>query len=578
MKKLDNVSIRFKVLVPMLLLALMLVVVTITSISSLGSVMKASTRISEKYVDNIEQIGALSTSFQSLNRMVFASCTANDVATKKAIASESEEMKAKIDGICEVLETKISDGEQTEVYQQFQGNYLLYLDSFGKALEYSGGGQTQRAMVLANGEVTAKSNSITENLDALLELNKAALKQAVSSQAGTYQSARALGLGLLVIALVLAGCAVLICIAGIIRPMTGMNKKLNTIVDNIKSGRGDLTQRVPSHGRDEVGQLANGINTFIETLQSIMAKITDNSLQLERIVTTVLGNVTTANDNSYDISSVMEQLSASLEEVSATVAGVNENTLHVDSNVVELADASEGLLSYANEMQQRASSLETTAVANKQNTSEIISNILTKLEKAIEDSKSVSRVNDLTDEILSISSQTNLLSLNASIEAARAGDAGKGFAVVADEIRQLADSSRDAANNIQAINSMVVAAVTELVQSSDSLVKYVNENIMPDYDSFVASGRQYNKDAVHVNDIVGKFNNMSFELKDLIRNITEAIEGISKAVSESADGITNAAVNTNSLVKDITEISTEMESNSAIAGELKKEAEKFVQL
>ena len=128
MKKLDNVSIRFKVLVPMLLLALMLVVVTITSISSLGSVMKASTRISEKYVDNIEQIGALSTSFQSLNRMVFASCTANDVATKKALASESEEMKAKIDGICEVLETKISDGEQTEVYQQFQGNYLLYLE------------------------------------------------------------------------------------------------------------------------------------------------------------------------------------------------------------------------------------------------------------------------------------------------------------------------------------------------------------------------------------------------------------------------------------------------------------------
>lgn len=578
MKLLNNISIRVKVLVPIMLLVCMLVVVTGSSITSLGSVMRASTEISGNYVESIEKLGELSTAFQVLNRMVFASCTANDMGTKKSIAAESDEKMAEIEGICAELEKTITSDEEKEHYQQFQANYEAYLKSFRDALEYSSGGQTQRAMVLANGEITAKSSSITENLDKLIELNRGALNKAVDSQAAVYRSSRNLGVALLVVVLLLAVGTAVICGVGITRPMADMNKRLNVIIANIKSGKGDLTQRVEGHGKDEIGQLADGINMFIETLQSIMGKITQNSIQLEQIVATVLGNVSTANNNSCDISAVMEQLSASMQEVSATVAGVNENTMGVDSNIGELADASAGLLNYANEMQQRAADLESTAVANKQNTSEIISEILTKLEQAIEDSKSVDRVNDLTDEILSISSQTNLLALNASIEAARAGEAGKGFAVVADEIRLLADSSREAANNIQSINGMVVTAVKELVDSADSLVKYVNENVLPDYDNFVVSGKQYNEDAMHVNHIVGKFNNMSADLKGLVRDITEAVNGISAAVAESANGITTAAVNTNDLVKGITEISSEMESNSAIAGELKKEADRFVNL
>jgi methyl-accepting chemotaxis protein len=309
-----------------------------------------------------------------------------------------------------------------------------------------------------------------------------------------------------------------------------------------------------------------------------MGKITENAISLDSIVNQVTKSVSDVNGSSCDISAAMEQLSASMEEVAATAANVNENATNVGSSVNEIADASDELVSYANNMEKRASELEHTAIANKNNASEVIEGIIAALKKAMEDSKSVDRVNELTNEILSISSQTNLLALNASIEAARAGEAGKGFAVVADEIRQLADSSRETASNIQNINNMVTDAVKELVRSSDEIVNYINDNILPDYDSFVESGKQYREDAVHVNGIVSDFGNKSSELKRVVSEITDAISGISMSIDESTNAITTSAVNTNELVEGITQISTQMETNNDVAVMLKAEADRFASL
>ena len=109
---------------------------------------------------------------------------------------------------------------------------------------------------------------------------------------------------------------------------------------------------------------------------------------------------------------------------------------------------------YAKEMKKRATALEESAKSNMSSTNLIVTNITNEMQQALNKSNEVEKLSRLTEDILSISSQTNLLALNASIEAARAGEAGKGFAVVADEIRQLADSSRGTANNIQSINEI----------------------------------------------------------------------------------------------------------------------------
>lgn len=380
----------------------------------------------------------------------------------------------------------------------------------------------------------------------------------------------------MVTAVIVAISSVLVCIFGIVNPVRKSSIELKNIISGIEAGKGDLTKRIEVKGKDEIAQMGNGINVFIKSLQGIMKKITNSSNALDKMVNEVQESVSSVNLNACDISAGMQELSSSMEEVSATVFTINNNANTIVSHVKELADASKDLSSYADGMKKRAAHIEQDAVANKNDASNVVSGILESLQKAVDDSKSVERVGDLTEEILSISSQTNLLALNASIEAARAGEAGKGFAVVADEIRQLADSSRETAGNIQNINNMVIAAVKELVRNSDIIIKYLQESVLPAYDNFLSGGEQYKKDSSHVDHIVMKFSEMSVNLDKLMSEISEAMSGIATAVDESANAVTTAATNTGDLVREIDQISTKTQNNHKIAKQLKVEAGKFI--
>ncbi len=575
---LKNLSIRYKILLPVAALGCLLIILGMVSLQSANQLMASSEEISGNYVLSIEQIDDTAIAYQSLRRVAFAHIVEDNMSSKKSLTEEADSLKEEIDTLCEQYEKGLSSKEERQSFEKFKNDYANYLDIYDQILTYSTNLQKLKASKLANTELREAGGALTEELDAMVSLNKAGMQEAVSHQNKVYNQVTRMTIVLLVLSLLVFLFVVFICWKWVCKRLININAQLRDVIASIESGQGDLTKRVQCFCTDEIGTLAAGINTFIETLQGIMGHINISSGQLGSIVNLVADKVSTANNNSTDISAVMEELSASMETISSTITDIKENVGVVDENIIDLSEASQGLYDYAAKMRNRAENLEQNAVENKQHTSDIINGIIEKLQSAMESSKSVDRVNDLTDEILSISDQTNLLSLNASIEAARAGEAGKGFAVVADEISQLASSSREAANNIQTINNMVIEAVNELIDSSDSIVKYINENILPDYEGFVNAGRQYNEDAQHVNDIVTQFNEMSVNLKQLMANITESVNGINTAVGESAKGATNVAMNTSDLVKDISEIADAMNDNRMVAGTLTDEADRFINL
>ena len=578
MKFIRNMSVRLKIMIPIGVLAMLLLGSCVISVVDMGKMMNASTKISGEYVSDISILRGVMTNFESIQKIVFAHCVTENKEKMASLEEEAETLKKEINTTSAQLGIHMQNKEELARYNAFKRKFNDYVVNYEKAVKYSTNGYKKQAVEVADSDLTEAGKSIEEEISAIVADKQKDMDNAVKAQKKLFSYAIIITIVLMAVAVFLVFISVIICWMEISRPLVSINKKLGEVVDGINAGRGDLTIRIPSHGKDEIGQMSRGINVFIETLQKIMIQITDNSDKLDKTVGEVIQRVETANDSSNDISSVMEELSASMEAISSTLTEINSNAENVGSNVTEISDESQGLLEYTTNMQNRASTLENTAVENKKNTSGIVNDIIVNLKKAMEDSKSVDRVNDLTDEILSISSQTNLLALNASIEAARAGEAGRGFAVVADEIRQLADSSRETANNIQSINNMVVIAVKELINSSDSIVQYINETILPDYDGYVDAGRKYNEDAVYVNKVVSQFSEMSVHLEMLVKSIIESISGIAVSVDESANGISAAASNTNDLVREITRVTDAMNNNKEIANSLNQQSEQFAHL
>jgi methyl-accepting chemotaxis protein len=287
-------------------------------------------------------------------------------------------------------------------------------------------------------------------------------------------------------------------------------------------------------------------------------EIAEYKALVQQMKAAINDKVVGANNNALNVSAVMQELSASMEEIASNITTVNQSASDANNEVTDLAGELEELNNYATEMEKSAAALVESAKWNKNDTIETIGPIAESLTKAMEESKSVSQIGDLTNDILGIANQTNLLALNASIEAARAGEAGRGFAVVADEIRGLAERSKNTANNIQNINILVTSAVSDLVKASDSLLVYVQDQVVPDYDEFEESGLCYNKDAMHVHDVVNKLHQVATGIDRHLQDINNALDDIEASTDESTHGITDVTANTEDLVRDIETITAEV--------------------
>ncbi len=575
-RKLGNIGMKYKVMTPIILLIVMIFTFGIMALNGMSNLMEITRAIANDYATDMVRISNVSEDFAVMQRIVFAHCVAEDRESRSVLETQMDETYAEIQAFVEEFQKGQETEEDKAASEMFITELGKFTDIVFECMTLSAANRDQEAADLANTQLKDEAQNISVMLEQLTAANSDSMAQAVATSEGTYTMGRTATKFFLFIATLVGIGSVVLALTEIISPIKQVNNTLESITADIAENKGDLTRRVELQGKDELSTMTGNVNKFLTDMQNIIGNVIRDSVEMDGIVTKVGGSVSVANGSACDVSATMQELSASMEEVSATAENVNENAGVVGDHVNNLATESDHLAGYAVEMKNRASELEKTAVDNKNHTTKVVEEILTSLKKAMEDSKSVEQINGLTNEILSISSQTNLLALNASIEAARAGEAGKGFAVVADEIRQLADSSRETASNIQNINNLVTEAVRELISNSDEIVTYINETILPDYEGFVSSGQQYKEDASHVNEIVSQFNDMSGNLKNLVTEITEAINGIATAVEESTGAVTVAATNTNELVKEVEEINEQMEHNKAIAKQLREETAKFV--
>lgn len=303
-----------------------------------------------------------------------------------------------------------------------------------------------------------------------------------------------------------------------------------------------------TRGKDECGVMAKAVAAMRESLRNVIGDISSASEHLNEIVHTLQLTTSEVNDSCTDNSATTEELAAGMQETTATTQTLVSSIEDMKDESGEIQKMSVEGEELSGEIENRAADLKRSATESVKLAREMFDSLQKKSAKTIEEAKAVEKINELTEVIMRISSQTSLLALNASIEAARAGEAGKGFAVVATEIGNLANQTSETVANINNIVAEVNTVVRDMGATLHDTTQFMENQVVPDYQAFYDVSNQYNEDSVAVKNSMTSIQQSVVQLNETILVITDGLEGISKTINESAIGVSDIAEKTATVV------------------------------
>lgn len=305
--------------------------------------------------------------------------------------------------------------------------------------------------------------------------------------------------------------------------------------------------------KDEIGDMATKIHDMRKKLRAMM----ENLQQTQQVLETNTGNLNQLmkQNSAYaeDNSAATQELAAGMEETSANAAHIVENVgimRESSDNIQRLAEDGE---KNSGQIQERAGEMERISTESRHKTDQMYAVMKQKTDAAVEQAKSVQKINALTDNIKQISSQTNLLALNANIEAARAGEAGRGFAVVASEIGDLATQTLDTVSTIDEIVGEVNSSVSNMTECLTTIMEFLEQTVLGDYEHFAQVGEQYHADADTFQQIMQQTKEAVDALEQHIEEISSTVSEINSMVEQSTDGISGIAEKSGSTQNLVTE-------------------------
>ncbi|MCR5053842.1 MAG: methyl-accepting chemotaxis protein [Lachnospiraceae bacterium] len=367
-----------------------------------------------------------------------------------------------------------------------------------------------------------------------------------------------------IIIIILMAVAFFIIIRKILNPLT----HLVDIIDN--TARFDFTHTkwgsILRKRKDEIGVMAKAVASMRVALREMVGQISDTGSRITENVDQLRSTTDDVNSMCTDNSATTQELAASMEEASAATETINNNVADVQEEAKHIDELTTEGTKMSVEIMGRAAELKKTTETASNRTRSTYETVRTQADRAIESSKAVDKINELTNTINEIASQTSLLALNASIEAARAGEAGKGFAVVATEIGKLADQTTSAVANIDEIVKEVNEAVGMMSECLTETTDFLEKDVLNDYSDFQNVSEQYQQDADSFKSSMADIKAGISALSEAINAIALSLNDINMTVGDSANGVTDIAQKTTGIVDGTSDVTTKVaDTKNAVA-------------
>lgn len=341
--------------------------------------------------------------------------------------------------------------------------------------------------------------------------------------------------------------------------------KVSTIIEDIANGNIEADFSVVKESNDEIGLIIEKMKELTQSLGSIVGKIRNSS-------DTMSSNSYELNDTSSQTLAANNEISKAVEDVAEGSTGMAASISEINENLLEMSNETKDINASVDEIKnqtvavQDSSKIMNDKIKSMQDSSHKMDEGISAISKRIETvNTTVDKVSNIVSVIEEISSETNLLSLNASIEAARAGDAGKGFAVVAQEIRVLSDNTNTELENIKQIISSLVEECRYCVQASGTIVEdnaKQKEEIKAVLDEFGSLDEQIQKTAEKAD-----------EIEELVTAMIELNDDITKSSNSLTDVSAANAAATEEMNANIEELNAMMNGVSEMAGQMNDESD-----